>query len=228
MIPFKSGIRLPFRGRAFVFDLDGVVIDSMPMHTKAWRQYLKGLGKASTDIEGRMHGRRNDEIVREFIGANLAPDEIFSHGAAKERLFREMMKPRLQRHLVPGVIQFIERQNGTPIGLASNAEPENVDFVLDGLGLRSRFQVVVDGHQVNRPKPFPDIYWRAAELLGVPIGDCVVFEDSPTGIEAARASGARVVGVHTHPGALPKVDLLIRDFLDPSLDNWMQSLPAGV
>ena len=228
MIPFKSGIQVPNQGRAFVFDLDGVVIDSMPLHTEAWRQYLNGLGKASIDIEGRMHGRRNDEIVAAFIGDDLAPDEIFAHGAAKERLFREMMKPQLQRHLVPGVIQFIGRLNGVPIGLASNAEPANIDFVLDGLGLRSRFQVVVDGHQVHRPKPFPDIYWRAAELLGVPIADCIVFEDSPTGIEAARASGARVVGVHTHPGDLPKVDLLIRDFLDPSLDHWMQSLPAGV
>ena len=213
---------------ALVFDLDGVIIDSMPLHMEAWRMYLARSGKPSDDIESRMHGRRNDDIVAQFIGANLSRQEIFEHGAAKERLFRAMMKPHLQRYLVAGVVPFIERLNGMPIGLASNAEPANIDFVLDGLGLRSRFRVIVDGHQVRRPKPFPEIYLRAADLLEVRIADCVIFEDSPAGIEAARASGARVVGIQTHPGELPRVDLLIRDFLDPSLDHWMHSLPLRV
>jgi beta-phosphoglucomutase-like phosphatase (HAD superfamily) len=107
------------------------------------------------------------------------------------------------------------------MGLASNAEPANIAFVLDGLGLRRHFQVVVDGHQVDRPKPFPEIYLRAAELLGVAPAECVVFEDSPTGVEAGRAAGAKVVGVRTHPVELEGVDLLIPDFRDPALKGWL-------
>jgi beta-phosphoglucomutase len=212
-------------GWALVFDLDGVVIDSMPLHTEAWRVYLERLGIASPEIEERMHGRRNDEIVSYFLGAGLSASEVFEHGAAKERLFREMMRPQLQEHLVPGIAEFLERANGTPIGLATNAEPANLDFVLDGTGLRARFNVIVDGHQVSRPKPFPDIYLKTAALLNVAPGHCVVFEDSPTGIQAARASGAKVVAVHTHPAPLPDTDLLIRNFRDPALNTWLESLP---
>ena len=152
-------------GWSLVFDLDGVVIDSMPLHTEAWRVYLDLLGITSTDIEGRMHGRRNDEIVAHYFGAGLSPAEVFEHGAAKERLFREMMRPQLRSHLVPGLTNLLDYANGVRIGLASNAEPANIDFVLDGAGLRQRFDVIVDGHQVKRPKPFPDIYVKTAELL---------------------------------------------------------------
>lgn len=212
-------------GWSLVFDLDGVVIDSMPLHTEAWRVYLDRRGMASTDIEGRMHGRRNDEIVAHYFGAGLSRAEVFEHGAAKERLFREMMRPRLRSHLVPGLTDFLDCVNGVRIGLASNAEPANIDFVLDGAGLRARFDVIVDGHQVKRPKPFPDIYLKTAELLGTTPAHCVVFEDSPTGIEAARAAGTKVVAVQTHPAPLPESDFLIRDFHDPALYGWLEQLP---
>jgi beta-phosphoglucomutase len=209
---------------ALLLDLDGVIIDSMPAHTEAWRVYLQRLGIASDDIESRMHGRRNDEIVAGYIGGDLTPETIFAHGAAKEQLFREMMRDHLPSRLVPGIVDFLESCSGFPMGLASNAEPANIDFVLDGLGLRRHFRVIVDGHQVERPKPFPDIYLRAAELLDVPPANCIIFEDSPTGVTAARGAGAKVVGVLTHPADLVGVDLLIRDFRDPSLKEWLETV----
>ncbi len=212
------------RATAFIFDLDGVVIDSMPVHAEARRVYLEGLGIECEGIEPRMHGLRNDEIVADFIAANLTPEEIFGHGAAKEQLYRDLMKPRLMAHLVPGVVEFLRSCAGLPVGLASNAEPANIDFVLDGAGLRQWFQVIVDGHQVDRPKPFPDIYLRAAHLLGVAPSECIIFEDSPAGVRAALDSGARVVGVKTHPADLSAVDLAIRDFHDPALKVWLESV----
>jgi len=216
------------RGWTLVFDLDGVVVDSMPTHTQAWRLYLEGFGIASSDIEQRMHGRRNDEIVTHFFGAGLAPAEVVEHGAAKERLFRQMMRPRLLAHLVPGIADFLHQAGTAKIGLASNAEPANIDFALEGAGLRDLFDVIVDGHQVSRAKPFPDIYLRAAELLKTTPGRCVVFEDSSTGIQAAQAAGAKVVAVQTHPAPLPETDLVIRDFFDPALNPWLENLPPAV
>jgi beta-phosphoglucomutase len=213
---------------ALLFDLDGVIIDSTPVHTEAWRVYLERLGIACDDVESRMLGRRNDEIVADFIGADLTTKAIASHGAAKEHLFREMMRDRLKTQLIPGVIDFLESCGGFPMGLASNAEPANIDFVLDGLGLRRYFRVIVDGHQVERPKPFPDIYLRAAELLGVPAARCVIFEDSPTGVAAGRAAGAKVVGVRSHPADLGSVDLLIPDFRDPALKEWLESVERRI
>jgi len=203
-----------------------VIIDSMPLHTQAWSAYLEQLGLPTPDaaIASRMHGKRNDDIVEDFIGRGLDPPAVFEHGAAKERLYRQLMTTRLKENLVRGVEAFPMRYEGVPMAVASNAEPANVDMVLDGAGLRSRFRVVVDGQQVDRPKPFPDVYLRAASLLGVNPRKCIVFEDSPTGVEAGRSAGMRVVGVQTHSADLRDVDLSIRDFEDHKLEPWLKSL----
>lgn len=234
-----------FPGLALIFDLDGVVVDSMPVHEIAWRKYLESLGISGEDLPARMHGRRNDEIVLDFLGPAADLKVVQEHGAAKERLYRELMRDRLDNHLVPGVRRFLQRAAhqsdaagiadagrkrsagrkgnvNTPIGLASNAERPNIDFVLDGAGLRPYFRVIVDGSQVQRAKPAPDVYLRAARELGVEPRNCIVFEDSPVGIAAARAAGARVVGLLTHEPRLANVDLAVTDFLDPELDRWLR------
>lgn len=223
----KTGVRLRLAaGLALIFDLDGVVVDSMPLHTLAWQHYLNSLGAGGHDVETRMHGRRNDEIVRDFMGPDVDPAVIFEHGAAKERLFRQMMGANLQRHLVSGITALLERASHVPTALATNAEPANVDFVLDGAGLRPYFRAIVDGTQVERPKPAPDVYLRAAAQLGMAAKNCIVFEDSPVGIDAARAAGARVVGVLTHSSELAGVDFSIVDFLQPELEPWLSAQRA--
>jgi beta-phosphoglucomutase family hydrolase len=211
------------RGLALIFDLDGVVVDSMPVHTLAWHRYLERLGIPGEDVSARMHGRRNDEIVRDFMGPEVSSDVVFEHGAAKERLFRELMGPRLQEHIVPGVGQFLERASsaGAPVALATNAEPANVAFLLEGTGLARWFPVVANGTDVKHAKPAPDIYLFAAKRLGIEPHNCIVFEDSPVGIAAARAAGMRVAGIQTHAEALDHVDVAVRDFLDPELERWL-------
>jgi len=205
-----------------IFDVDGVIIDSNSVHTEAWRIYLKRLGRETDGLLRRMHGRRNDQLVRDFVGGELTPAEIFRHGAEKERLYRELMAPQLQQRLVPGVGRFLERCRHAPKGVASNAEPANVAFVLDGSGLRHHFDAIVDGHQVSRPKPHPEVFLRAAELLGAPAAECIVFEDSPAGLAAARAAGARTVAVNSARVQLDGADLVVADFLDPGLEQWLR------
>src|ERR1700681_4668907 len=186
-------------GVALIFDLDGVIVNSMPVHEQAWRQYLGSVGLDAGDIPSRMHGRRNDEIVRDFVGDEVDLDTIVAHGAAKERLFRDLLRADLRQYLVPGIEEWLEHISCARIALATNAERANIDFVLDGVaGLRRYFDVIVDGSEVVRPKPAPDVYLRAAELLNIPPRNCVVFEDSPVGVAAARTAGMRVVGVVTH------------------------------
>lgn len=209
---------------AFIFDVDGVLIHSTPLHTESWRVYLDGLGlPAAEDLEHQMFGKRNSELVRDLIGADLSESEIFEHGAAKERLFREMMNVRIREFEVPGLADFLRNNRGVPKAVASNAEPANITFVLDNLGLRQYFPVIVDGHQVERPKPFPDIYLEAARQLKTGPKDCIVFEDSPTGITAAKAAGMTVVGVETTLTNLENVDFRIADFLDTRLESWLSS-----
>jgi beta-phosphoglucomutase len=208
--------------KALIFDMDGVIIDSNPLHRDSWAAYTRRHGVEMTDaMQQAMYGKRNDEIIRGFLGNHLNDSEVAAHGASKEQLYREMMAPHLEGALVPGVREFLRRHRNLSLAVATNAEPANVDFVLTGASLREFFDVVVDGHQVERPKPHPDIYLRVAEILGIPPSECVVFEDSYTGVEAGLAAGMRVVGVSTTHDDLPGVSILIADFRGPLLEDWM-------
>jgi beta-phosphoglucomutase-like phosphatase (HAD superfamily) len=105
--------------------------------------------------------------------------------------------------------------------VGTNAERANVDFVLREGSLRKFFRVAVDGQQVANPKPHPDVYLRAAELLGVPPAHCVVFEDSHGGVAAGLAAGMRVVGITTTYAQLPGTSVLAQNFDDPALEAWL-------
>lgn len=220
---------MPKPGLALILDMDGVVVDSNPLHREAWRIYNRRFGIETDDAsELRMYGRRNDEIVRDFFGADLSEQEILTHGAEKEKLYREMLGACIDRALVPGIRQFLDRHRLCPIALATNAERANVEFLLARAGLQEYFSVVVDGFQVRQPKPHPDIFLCAAERLGVNPRNCIVFEDSFAGVEAARAAGMRTVGVRTTHHALPGVDFSVDHFLCTELEAWLhrqQPLP---
>jgi beta-phosphoglucomutase family hydrolase len=210
---------------ALIFDMDGVIVDSNPVHREAWERFNLRYGVATTDamIE-RMFGKRNDEIVRDYFGDGLSDEEVTARGKAKEALYREMIADRVEDMLVPGLRTLLDRYHGVvPMGVASNADPENVNFLLDRAGLRPYFNVVVDGHQVSNPKPHPDVYLLAAKQLGVPPERCIVFEDSHSGAAAGTAAGMKVIGLSTTYVNLPGVVLTIDNFLSGDLASWLQA-----
>jgi len=209
--------------------MDGVIVDSFAMHTHAWEVYLDRHGVKAEALGSRILGKHNDELVRDlFARESLTDDLIREHGLRKEALYREMISPVLEQRLVPGVRDFILRHSGQALGIATNAEPANVDFILKSTGLSNHFRAIANGHDVSRPKPFPDIYLRVAGMLGYAPVDCVVFEDSMTGVQAALAAGTKVVGVSTTEPAFTGVDLTIRDFRDPRLAPWLQELTVSL
>jgi beta-phosphoglucomutase family hydrolase len=209
-------------GLALVFDMDGVVIDSNPLHRESWAEFTRRYGVVATEeMLARMYGRRNDEIVRDFFGDSLSADEVAARGAAKEQLYRQMLEGRLEDALTPGVRQLLQEYSGAPKALATNAEPANVNFLLDRAHLRPYFRAVVSGDQVLNPKPHPEIYLKASDLLGVPPANCIVFEDSYVGVEAALAAGMRVVGVCTTHGDLPGTAITVHNFVSGSLRTWL-------
>jgi beta-phosphoglucomutase len=214
-------------GLAFIFDMDGVIVDSEPYHRRAWELFNSRYGLATTEaMHRRVYGRRNDEIVRDYFGSGLSDEEVFARGAAKEVLYRELIGQNLEEALLPGLKEFLRRHPGTPKAVASNAEAANVEFVLKGAGIHPFFQVLVDGYQVRQPKPHPEVYRKAAERLGVNTANCLVFEDSYSGIEAATLAGMRIVGVRTAPFRLPNGSLRIDNFSDGNLEPWLLALKS--
>lgn len=209
-------------GLAFLFDMDGVIIDSNPLHREAWTVFNRRYGLETTDaMHEQMYGKRNDEIVRLYFGEALSDVEVFARGAAKEALYREMLHGRLEDMLVPGLREFLEEYRGAPKGLASNAEPANVEFIVAQAGIREFFHAIVDGHQVANPKPDPEIYLKVAEILEIAPANCIVFEDSNTGVQAALAAGMRVVGIRTTHDYLPGTSITVDNFLSRDLRQWL-------
>lgn len=212
------------RGIALIFDMDGVIVDSTAIHVDAWEEYLLSRSIRIDDIRNRMLGRHNSEIVRSFIDPDLDEAAVAAHGAAKEALYRDKIHAQLDAKLVPGMRRFLADCAGAPMGIATNAEAANVDFILQNASIAGHFQAIVSADDVARPKPYPDAYQRAAELLETPARNCVAFEDSRGGVQAARAAGMRVVGVTTTLDSFADVDLTIPDFLSANLRAWISEL----
>jgi HAD superfamily hydrolase (TIGR01509 family) len=202
--------------------MDGVVIDSNPVHREVWTASNRRHGVETTEaMLQRMYGKRNDEIVRDFFGGGLTSEEVARRGAEKERLYRQTIAGQVERMLVAGLREFLLEYAGRPMAVATNAEPENVAAVLDEGAIRQYFQVVVDGHQVRRAKPDPEIYRLAAQRLGVAEANCIVFEDSKSGVRAACDAGMRVVGVLTTEDNLQHTSISVDNFLGESLRAWL-------
>jgi beta-phosphoglucomutase family hydrolase len=209
-------------GLALIFDMDGVIVDSNPVHREAWVAFNRRYGLETTPaMLERMYGKRNDEIIRDYFGDGLEPEEVAARSRAKEELYREMAGSRIEQMLVPGLRAFLDRYRAAPMAVASNAEPENVAFVLDRAGLRPYFHVVVDGSQAIHPKPHPDIYLRAATLLEVAPANSIVIEDSPTGVAAAKAAGMRVIGLRTTYVNLQGTDWNVDNFTSGDFTSWL-------
>src|SRR5947208_477516 len=112
--------------------MDGVILDSNPLHRIAWEEYNRRHGIETTEaMQENMYGKRNDRIVRDFFGDHLTDSQVLAHGAAKEELYRELLRSRLctmpGQTLVPGIREFLARHRSLALALATNAEPANVD-----------------------------------------------------------------------------------------------------
>jgi len=186
--------------KAFIFDLNGTMIDDMTYHTKAWQTLLNDeLGGNFTweEVKPQMYGKNPEVLVRMFGPDRFTLDEMNRLSLEKERKYQVEFLPHLA--LLPGLSEFLEKayQQGIPMAIGSAAIPFNIDFVLDNLNIRHYFKVIVSADDVVLSKPHPETYLKAAEQLGVTATDCIVFEDVPKGVEAAANAGMKAVVLTT-------------------------------
>lgn len=209
--------------RAIIFDLDGVIIDSHPMHKQAWKTFLSSIGKEVTEQELQfvVEGQKREAILRHFLG-ELTPQRVKHYGALKDALSKDSL-PELKT--VCGLDRFLEqiKKAGLPIALASSASRSRVEFVLDRLNLKSSFRSVVAGDDVDRGKPDPTMFRMAAASLGVEARDILVCEDAINGVEAAKAAGMKCLAIAANGRGpiLEKAgaDLIVPDFTAVNLQE---------
>jgi len=219
-----------FEKQAFIFDMDGTIIDNMAVHVQTWLEMLSGMGVHITAEEFLTHanGRTNGQIMRMLIDENMSVDEIRQLASRKEAHYRELYGPQLKA--VDGFYELVAqaKEMGIKLAVATSAPRENVDFVLGGLAIRGEFDAVVDAEDIEKSKPDPEIFLTTAERLGVEPRECVVFEDSYSGLEAARRAGMTVIALATTHEAEDFIELtylaqVVRDFSELSAESIIEA-----
>jgi beta-phosphoglucomutase family hydrolase len=177
--------------------MDGVLVDTAEFHFQAWSQALSEHGIPFTrKLFTATFGMNNASILSSVLGQPPAPELLAEISDRKEELFRQAVRGHVQP--LPGVLAWLERLRAAGLrqAIASSAPPANIDALVDELGLRHYFDIIVSGFDLPG-KPDPAVFLKAARLIGVPPERCVVVEDAIAGVEAARRAGMKCIAVTT-------------------------------
>ncbi|MEM6803235.1 MAG: HAD family phosphatase [Bacteroidota bacterium] len=216
--------------KGLIFDMDGTMVDNMMVHHRAWQRKLSSLGMEMSlqEVMDKAHGI-NEEIIERLFGVRFTPEERKKISAEKEAEYREIFLPQLK--LVDGLEELLNdcKNRGIPMAVGTAAPPENANFVAENLKLAPYFQGIFHARSVKKGKPDPEIFEIAAESMGLKPHECLVFEDSLTGVETALNAQAKVVVITTtHKeeefAHFPNVLLFIQNYEDPKLLDLIQKL----
>ncbi len=201
---------------AYIFDLDGTLVDSNQMHVDSWKATADRYGHPcpNPDYIGKC-GMTTQGVIRDLLKWPVDEAEAARLGEAKEDLYRRWIAEN-GIDPIPGAVAFLKaaRLAGIRCAIGSSAPPENIAACLAALDIHDCFEVIVSGNDIANGKPAPDIFLRTAALMDIVAEDCLVFEDSPAGVKAAHAAGMPVVALLTShtPEELAAADLIAPDF----------------
>lgn len=183
---------------AFLFDLNGTMVDDMNYHIKAWHKIINDLGypisleRAKDECYGK-----NSELLERMFPGRFSEEEKYRMGFEKEKIYQQEFKPELK--LLPGLDTFLREAQAKNIKMAigSAAIMYNIDFVIDNTDTRNLFGAIVSADHVANSKPDPETWLKCAVALGIDTSECIVFEDSPKGVESAYNAGMKCVVVNS-------------------------------
>jgi beta-phosphoglucomutase len=212
--------------KGFIFDMNGTMIDDMAYHEVAWYEVIVNELKAPLtreQLKAELYGKNTEMFHRIFGKAKYSLEEIESITLRKENRYRKEFLPNLK--LINGLDSFLIniQRSGISLSIGTAAPLANIDFVLDNLKLRNYFPVVVGPDDVHTSKPDPEVFLKAAERMNIFPEECLVFEDAPQGIEAARRAGMNAIAVtsfhSSHQLSNENVIAHIKDYNDPFLNE---------
>ena len=218
--------------KAFLFDLNGTMIDDMEYHTKAWFDLLNNDLKGNlswNQVREQMYGKNSELLVRVFGKRKFSPDRMKELSLEKEKRYQQAYLPHLK--LIDGLDAFLKKaqQHHISMAIGSAAIPFNINFILDNLNLHNYFGAIVSADDVAVSKPHPETFVKAADLIMVAPKDCIVFEDAPKGVEAAQAAGMKAVVLTTmhQPeefAGYSNVLAFVKDYNDAALNQFFSNL----
>ena len=215
--------------KALIFDMNGTMVDDMSYHAEAWRNIINGELKGNLspeEVKREMYGK-NEEVLERVFGTNkFKREEMDRISIKKEEAYQTAFRPHLT--LIDGLPEFLEKAyiHNIPMAIGTAAIPFNIDFVLDNLNLRHYFRAIISADDVEKSKPHPETFLKAAAALGLKPDDCIVFEDSPKGIETALNAGMQAVAVTTMHDEedfkqYDNILLFIKDYSDERLQLFI-------
>jgi beta-phosphoglucomutase len=223
-------VTLAAGSRGVLWDLDGTLVDSGDYHWRAWRETMRD---ESVELSYQQFlesfGQRNDRILAAWLGSARSPEDLQRIGDAKEAMYRDIAR-RDGLVALPGAREWVVRlrREGWRQAIASSAPRANVDVMLESVGIRDLIDAVISAEDVSRGKPDPEVFLAAAARLGVPPRRCVVVEDAPAGVEAARRAGMRRIGVNAQTPL--DADTYVRSLVElpeDAFDRLITSAAAG-
>lgn len=180
--------------KAMIFDMDGVITDTMSWHCQAYRDALKGKGVFISEEEFFMHaGKSGKQLLEDIMKIKNASFDVEKVYHRKNQLYRKLLK---NVKPFPNMVKLISILGQKyKLALVSGSSIRNVNIILNKLNLKHKFDVIIGGDEVKRGKPYPDIFLKAAGELGVLPKECVVFEDTEFGIEGAKSAGMEYIKI---------------------------------
>jgi beta-phosphoglucomutase len=218
------------KAKAFLFDLNGTMINDMPYHIKAWHKILNDLGAALSyeRVKEECYGK-NSELLERIFPGRFSDTQKSEMELEKEKAYQTAYGPDLK--LIEGLDFFLKESHeaGIKMAIASAAILFNIDFVIDGLHIRHYFDAIVSAESVEISKPHPETYLMAADLLQAVPEDCIVFEDTPKGVESALNAGMRsivITSLHQKDEftSYPNVIRFVKDFAELRSENVLQQV----
>lgn len=217
---------------ACIFDLDGVVVDTAKYHYLAWKRLAAGFGHKFTEEDNEhfkgVSRRACMDILSNMIRRDFTEEEKIRLADRKNNWYIQYIRNMKKDEVLPGFVEFITgiREAGFKTALASASK--NAALVLDRLELQQYFDRVVDGNDIQRSKPDPQVFLLAAEKLGVERSKCVVFEDAQAGIAAAKSADMLTVGITKSESSLKGADVLKSEFIGLSLSQLIKEISINL
>ncbi len=211
--------------KAVLFDLDGTLLDNNDVHLKAWKQYLKENGKeiSDEDYKKNISGRTNKDAVEHIYDKKMSEEEAAGYYLKKEEIYRKMFAPQIAP--ISGLPEFLQElaDNNIAMAIATSGIQVNIDFMFEHVPIKQYFKKVINSTHVTKGKPDPAIFLKTAEELGVAPESCIVFEDSPSGVKAAKSAKMKVAALTTShtKDELKEADIVIKDYTEINLEKLL-------